>query len=475
MASQNTQSTPAADPYAGIAVPIAQAPPAAPADPYAQIAQPIAAPPASADTSASDQPGILQRAGTAIVNNTPLALIKPPETPTEQVVHATSGDSGLAAYRAAKGLVGSVENVVKAVPETYANAVKDYQRMHQEFVNKDYRNAASSAGSLATDVAHVVDPMMDSTNQTRQLTEGARPGADLTTPLVGQVAQGATALAGAKAAAAEPGAASGVEDNPVTRMITNPFRAKVTEAAVQPALKGGLQDTWNQVADEAGVARPTATSIRDLGEQVGDAILARSKSLYRSIDDATGNRFSGTATKLQNVVQKLRQVTTDTEEQALMIEKQRYEMQIDQMFDEAAAKATGVTKSTVDAAKAEFKKAQAIYDINNDVRRSTKGIRPGDAGAEGSPETVNAKQLQGRLNARQDSGRLQQGVGESNGKQMIGHTGAAEGTSTKAASEAARVAKNVKTAKYVAGGAAAALGVEGIHAAADKLKAAVTP
>ena len=206
-----------------------------------------------------------------------------------------------------------------------------------------------------------------------------------------------------------------------------------------------------QVADENGVPRPNAASIRDYGEQVGDAILARAKSLYRAVDEATGNRFSGTADKLQNVVRAMRSVTSDAEEQALMIEKTRYEMQIDQMFDDAAAKAAGVTKKTVEAAKAEFKKAQAIYDANQDVRMSTKGIRPGDEGSAESPETVNPDTLQNRLNKRQDAGRLQEGVGESNGKEMIGHTGKAQAQTKLAASEDARVAANKNMAKKVAG------------------------
>lgn len=465
MAPQNNQAAPAADPYAGLTTPTPAGAVAAPAqstqttDPYAGLTTPTPAP----------LPSMASRAGSALLNNSPIALVKPPETPTEQVLDTVLGPGGLAAFRAAKGLVGSVQNVVSAGPEAYANAVKDLQRAHQEFINKDYRNAAASAGSLATDVNHIIDPALDSTNQTRQLTERTRPGADLTTPLVGQITQAGLALAGAKLAGAEPGAASeaAATETPSLLQRMNPFRPKVTADTVQPALRSDLQGTWNKVADEAGVPRPTATSIRDMGEQVADSILARSKTLYRAIDEATGNRFSGTATKLQNVVQKMRTVTTDAEEQALLIEKTRYEMQIDQMFDDAAAKATGVTKRTVDAAKAEFKKAQAIYDTNQQIRMSTQGIRPGEPGAEGSPEVVNPKQLQNRLNKMQDSGRLQQGVGEANGKQMIGHTGTAEGTTTKAAAEAARVAHLKKVAIGVGGTAATAAGAGLVKHAID--------
>ena len=479
--AQQTGNAP--DPLAQLGVPATPSTPAAPADPLAAIGTPATPPPAAAEQPSIFDRGVnaLKNVGSSILSSAVTAAqisgvpipIKPPETPTEQVVQAHAGDSGLAAYRAAKGLVGSVENVVKSGPEAYANAVKDYQRAHQEFVNHDYRNAASSAASAVTDAAHIVEPTMG-TNDARQLTEGTRPGADLTTPLVTQGTNAALALAGTFAPEVL-GAGSEAADataSGVRRMIMNPFRRTLTEDAVQPELQANLKNTWNKVADDNNVPRPTATSIRDYGEQVADAILARSKTLYRAVDEATGNRFSGTAAKLQNVVQKMRTVTTDAEEQALLIEKTRYEMQIDQMFDEAAQAATGVTKRTVEAAKAQFKKAQAIYDANQDVRMSTKGIRPGDPGAEGSPETVNSSTLQNRLNKRQDSGRLAEGVGDANGKQMIGHTGKAEATSAAAKADEARVAKNVGRVKAVAKGAALAVGG---HEMIEKAKELVTP
>ena len=165
-------------------------------------------------------------------------------------------------------------------------------------------------------------------------------------------------------------------------LLPNPFR-KLTGSDIQPTIKAGIQDVWNQTADSAGVPRPTTASVQDMGQEVGDAILARSKAAYKLIDGATDGRFSGTEQALKTVNQDLRSVTNDVQEQELLTRKTRLEMQMNQMMDEAEAK--GVPKSTVDAAKADFKKAQAIYDTNHQIRMSTTGVRPDMPGATRCP------------------------------------------------------------------------------------------
>jgi hypothetical protein len=254
---------------------------------------------------------------------------------------------------------------------------------------------------------------------------------------------------------------------PVSEVITNPFRtvravaSKFTGAEIQPALKTGIQDVWNTVADTARVARPTEKSVQDLGEQVGDSILARSKANYKLIDAATDGRFSGTEQALKSVNQDLRSVTNDTEEQSLMTRKTRLEMQMNQMLDDAEAK--GVPKTTVDAAKIDFKQAQAIYDTNHQIRMSTTGVRPGMQGSEGVPEAVNAKSLMNRLNKLYNSGRLQQAVGDDGANDLIGH-------SANAQTAAKKVASNVRNAKITGGvlsvptaAAAGTAAVEGVR------------
>ena len=161
-------------------------------------------------------------------------------------------------------------------------------------------------------------------------------------------------------------------------------------------------------------------SIRDAGKQVGDYILDRSKTLYKQIDDATGNRFQPLADKIDAVNQKLRDVTNDKDEQDLLINKKRYELQLDQVFDDAASK--GISRQDVAQAKSDFKKAQAIYDINDQIAKaSAEGVRPGNKGASINPERVNPDALQKKLNALENSGRIQQGIGPDNTEELINH------------------------------------------------------
>jgi hypothetical protein len=243
----------------------------------------------------------------------------------------------------------------------------------------------------------------------------------------------------------------------VTTALKNPYRKAVralTDTHVQPELQSGLRDVWNTVADNAGVARPTTQSIQDAGQEVGDNILARSKRTYADIDKATEGRFSGTEQALKSVNQDLRSVTNDTEEANLLTRKTRLELQMNQMMDDAAL--SGVDASDVAKAKSDFKQAQAIYDTNHQVRMSTTGVRPGQAGAAEVPEEVNPKSLMNRLNKLYNKGRLVQAVGTDSAEDMIGHSAIAQ----KAAKD---VASKRKVAAIVVP-ATAATAAEAYHA-----------
>ena len=161
----------------------------------------------------------------------------------------------------------------------------------------------------------------------------------------------------------------------------------------------------------------------------------------------------GTEKALRDVNDALRYVTSDAEESNLMIRKQRLEMQMDQMMDDAKAK--GVDKNVVKAAKDDFKQAEAIYDTNHQVRMATTGVRPGAPGSAEVPEEVNARSLMNRFNKLLNKGRLEQAVGPDAAEDLIGHTAVAQ----KAAKDAAR---NAKVAKIVAG----AVGVPAVGTAA---------
>lgn len=333
--------------------------------------------PAATDSSVPDQPGVIQRGALAVVNNTPLALIKPPETPTEQVIHAVSGDSGLAAYRAAMGVVDTVKKVVTAGPEAYANAVQDYKRAHQEFINKDYRNAASSAGSLATDVAHVVDPTLNSTNQTRQLTEGARPGADLTTPLVGQMAQAGTALAGGIIAdtAADAAAAPATDTTLFQRTIMNPFRKLIAG----PAKRGDIAETEAATAGVKSVLGTGGTKTLALGIDPAPADLAAS-GLYQKVDQAAGTDLKVQYQKLANAQDRVMQTVDGSAEEAKALSDVKAQEDVIAQIKQRAKEANPNLDidATLAQADKKFTEARANAEFNYKFQSALKGdVRPG--------------------------------------------------------------------------------------------------
>jgi hypothetical protein len=307
--------------------------------------------------------------------------------------------------------------------------------------------------------------------------------------LIMSVPEGAATGAAVGAAHAKPGetgqgaktgAVTGAIAGPAAELVNtgmaaippNPFRAAVgavkkafTTPDVQPALKSGIKDIWDSVAERAGVAKPTTQSVRDMGHEVGDAIYARSKATYKMIDEATGNRFSGLERDLRNVNQKLRFVTDDIEENALNVRKQRLEMQTDQMMDEAQTK--GVSAEHIKAAKADFKQAQAIYDTSSAMRKSVVGVRPGMTGSEAMPEQVNAKPMIKKLGDLYDKGRLQEAVGE-DAPALIGHLANTTAAGEKAA---AKVAGRKEIAKSVGMGVVKGLGIGAGAAGAGALGA----
>lgn len=197
---------------------------------------------------------------------------------------------------------------------------------------------------------------------------------------------------------------------------------------------------WNNRADELGVGRPDpAAPVRDMGEQVADQVYARSKASYKLIDDATEGRFQPNADKIQNINMKLRDMTgtDDVTEAKLLDQKRTLLAQQDQIF--ADAEAAGVPKTTVNAAKQDYKTAQAIYDTNHEIQMSTSGVRPGMKGSAKVPEEVNGKSLMNRFNKIYNAGRLQEALGEKGSEALIGH-----------AADALKGASNVVRNRWIA-------------------------
>lgn len=319
--ADNTQNQ-AADPYASIATPAAATSPAvtaAPADPYASIATPNPAP-------LAPPAGVMDRSIEGVKQfAAPLAAaIKEPETPTEHLIMLTAGPGALAAYRAAHGLITSADNMVKATPATYKQALDDFKRTHQEFANKDYRNAASSAVSTLADVGGIIDPVTRNVaGDVRELSEGARPGGNLATPLVRQGLGAAAAGLGGEALEADNAATQAAAKT----LRVNPFRAiiqgeRVAQAPAEAAVRAGVEEGTNV----AGTASPTLSKsiaespIAKNGETVLDepqaAIATKEKAAYDAIDKTAGFDLKEAKLQLKNDQYNLKQLGNTPADQA---------------------------------------------------------------------------------------------------------------------------------------------------------------
>jgi hypothetical protein len=104
-----------------------------------------------------------------------------PKDAKEIVVNAAAGQGGVAAYRLAKNLVDATEAHFKAPKESFENAKQDLVRAVGEFHNGDWKNGLATTGSIVADTNGML--MMPGAAQARELTEGARPGGNLATPL----------------------------------------------------------------------------------------------------------------------------------------------------------------------------------------------------------------------------------------------------------------------------------------------------
>jgi hypothetical protein len=263
-----------------------------------------------------------------------------------------------------------------------------------------------------------------------------------------------------KAASAAGRAASAVKEATAIR-----------KAPVLDALKQIIRETANTTADESQVAQPEAKSIVKTVEELADNVFAKSKEQYRLLDEATGGRVQRFTDRLQNIQRQLRELTGTEEDAAkegkLLQAQHETETAMEEAFEDA--KKSGVDARTVDEASANFKKAQALYDLDSTVKKVTTGMRPDigeTASAVKNPETINAEKFFDRVNKLHQSGRLQEALGETGADNLLTRA-------NDAVVQMRRVTRNQKiavgAAKKVAGGAATALGAGGLYEAGKAL------
>jgi hypothetical protein len=153
-------------------------------------------------------------------------------------------------------------------------------------------------------------------------------------------------------------------------------------------------------------------------------VYAKSKSQYQVLDDATGGRVQRFKDRLDNIRQSLNGLTGTeedvTKEASLLKAQKETEDAMQEAFKDAKAK--GVDPKLIDEANANFKKSQALYDLDKHLKMSASGMRPdiGTAAAK-NPEAVDPSKMFSRMNRVYDSGRLQEAVGESNAQSLLEH------------------------------------------------------
>jgi len=215
-------------------------------------------------------------------------------------------------------------------------------------------------------------------------------------------------------------AEAGVSTLQNAKALTAPFR----ESAAQPKLQSGIRKVAGKVAEDAGVTRPQNPSMYRTVEEAGDGILAKSKGQYKQLDQASGGRWQRFDSALQNIRQKMSEVAGIDDEQYSTLEDRQNEIETLQanLIDEL--KSSGkIDPKLADQAVGNYRQAQALYDLDTAVQRSTSGKPIGVGKTAGLPETVDPKKLAPRVTALWKSGRLQQALGEDNATDLMDFVG----------------------------------------------------
>jgi len=225
------------------------------------------------------------------------SAITPPQSSDEQVVHAVGGAPSLQVYRAAKSIVDSAKGMMKSASSDYGQAVSDFNRAMQDFHNQDWRNLASSATSTAADVLGATQPVMNTQAQNvRELSEGARPGGNLATPLTRDVIDAGTAAAapsvveGAETAADGANSAiSGALDKDKSLYQQVRQGADIAQTPTKAALRNAAQTS----VEDAGIADQSLPQthgqpIRTLLDEPIATLADTERAAYDTINKASG-------------------------------------------------------------------------------------------------------------------------------------------------------------------------------------------
>lgn len=243
-----------------------------------------------------------------------------------------------------------------------------------------------------------------------------------------ELAHGATPTqaleTGAAATALGAGTGAAVEGAGVAKdAIKDAYKSVLDTKSIQPVLQQGIRDTLTKVAEDNGVVKSAAPSIRDVAKDTADAVYAKSKSQYQVLDDATGGRVQRFKDRLDNIRQSLNGLTGTEEDVAKEASLLKAQKETEDAMQEAFkdAKAKGVDPKLIDEANANFKKSQALYDLDKHLKMSASGMRLDVGTSAKNPEAVDPSKMFSRMNRLYDSGRLQEAVGQQNAESLLDH------------------------------------------------------
>lgn len=372
------------------------------------------------------QPGFIKSA----VENSPLAALEPPQSPTEDMIAAAgaSGPAGstgaLAAWRAAKGIVETGQRMVESTKADYAASKAAFHKAVQDFHQARYGHAVGDVVAGAEIMGtRAANPL-----QTEGITEGAQDAMhsyqNLQNPetrsselgrIVGKAVTAGTALVGGSEGAAE---AEG------STLFKNPFRTEISgeNFATSPMRSGvnaeaGTAATRQIAGEAAGVPGPVTGSLRDVWKPAIDAREAASKFFYKQLDDIDPN-WGSREQELQNVRTAIRDqggTRGDDWDQAMNAKKIRLEMQQQEVLDK-------LPPNTAATAKRLWTEKSRLEDLNDifNKKSNVSGVRPEmmKPGVKGLPaEQYNWKGIARDINALPPN-ELEQMVGYTNAQNL---------------------------------------------------------
>jgi hypothetical protein len=205
------------------------------------------------------------------------------------------------------------------------------------------------------------------------------------------------------------------------------FNRPLSEDEVE---KWGPDERRAEAAEKSKSTEPVAPeskSIRNIAEQAGDRVEGVAKADYQLLDKESGGRIQRFRDKLEANRRKLLNLTDSEEDkvtEASILKNQKATE--DEMHDEFdSLRKKGISPDLLDRADANFRKSQALYDLDNAIKKSTTGAHPDSSHPDllkEYPETVDPRKLHNRINTLHDSGRLDDALGEAGADKLFDHT-----------------------------------------------------